>query len=72
MYRKQQYSIETPENLKNLFGGQLDEENRWIEMSKMILWEEYEEEYAKRHWYRLARSYKRCNTRGSTNQANLE
>jgi hypothetical protein len=25
-----------------------------------------------RHWYRLARSYKRCNTRGSTNQANLE
>lgn len=39
MYRKQQYSIETPENLKNLFGGQLDEENRWIEMSKMILWE---------------------------------
>jgi len=22
-----------------------------------------------RHWYRLARSYKRCNTRGSTNQA---
>ena len=47
MYRKQQYSIETPENLKNLFGGQLDEENRWIEMSKMIPWEEYEEEYAK-------------------------
>jgi hypothetical protein len=28
MYRKQKYSIETPENLKNLFGGQLDEENR--------------------------------------------
>jgi hypothetical protein len=28
--------VETPENLKNLFGGQLDEENRWIEMSKMI------------------------------------
>jgi len=25
-----------------------------------------------RHWYRLARSYKRCNTRGSRNQANLE
>jgi len=24
------------------------------------------------HWYRLARSYKRCNTGGSTNQANLE
>ncbi len=24
------------------------------------------------HWYRLARSYKRCNTRGSRNQANLE
>jgi hypothetical protein len=25
-----------------------------------------------RHWYRLARSYKRCNTGGSRNQANLE
>jgi hypothetical protein len=24
------------------------------------------------HWYRLARSYKRCNTGGSRNQANLE
>ena len=24
------------------------------------------------HWYRLAISYKRCNTRGSTNHANLE
>jgi hypothetical protein len=24
------------------------------------------------HWYRLAISYKRCNTRGSRNQANLE
>lgn len=47
MYRKQQYSIETLENFKNLFGGQLDEENRWVEMSKMIPWEEYEEEYAK-------------------------
>jgi len=28
--------------------------------------------FSLRHWYRLARSYKRCNTRGSTNQANLE
>jgi hypothetical protein len=37
MYRKQQYSIETPENLKNLFGRQLEEENRWIEMSGSVL-----------------------------------
>jgi hypothetical protein len=29
-------------------------------------------EASQRHWYRLARSYKRCNTRGSRNQANLE
>jgi predicted nucleic acid-binding protein len=27
---------------------------------------------ADRHWYRLARSYKRCNTGCSRNQANLE
>lgn len=47
MYRKQQYPTEIPENFKNLFDGEFDEENRWIEMSKMIPWEEYEEEYAK-------------------------
>ena len=47
MYRKRQCSIETPENFKNLFDGQLDAENRWVKMSKMIPWEEYEEEYAK-------------------------
>jgi hypothetical protein len=47
MYRKQQYSIETAENFKNLFDGQLDEENRWVKMSKMIPWEELEGDYAK-------------------------
>ncbi len=47
MYHKKQCEIETPENFKNLFGGQLDEENRWVQMSKMIPWEEFEEEYAK-------------------------
>ena len=40
MYRKQEYKVETPENFKNLFDGQLDEENRWVKMSKMIPWEE--------------------------------
>ena len=39
--------METPENFKNLFDGQLDEENRWVKMSKMIPWEKFEEEYAK-------------------------
>ena len=47
MYRKEKSSIETPENFKNLFDGQLDEENRWVKMSKMILWEEWEGDYAK-------------------------
>ena len=47
MYRKQEYKVETPENFKNLFDGQLDEENRWVKMSKMIPWEKFEEEYAK-------------------------
>jgi hypothetical protein len=42
--------------------------------SEQIELDEYEriEHIVIRHWYRLARSYKRCNTRGSTNQANLE
>ena len=47
MYRKQECKIGTPENFKNLFDGQLDEENRWIKMSEMISWEKFEEEYAK-------------------------
>jgi hypothetical protein len=47
MYRKRQCSIETPENFKNLFDGQLDAENRWVKMSKMIPWEEYEGDYSK-------------------------
>ena len=47
MYRKQECKIGTPENFKNLFDGQLDEENRWVKMSKMIPWEKFEEEYAK-------------------------
>lgn len=47
MYRKEQYTEKTLENFKNLFEGKLDEENRWIKMSKMIPWEEFEGEYAK-------------------------
>ena len=47
MYGRQQYETKTPENFKNPFDGQLDAENRWVKMSKMIPWEEYEEEYAK-------------------------
>jgi hypothetical protein len=47
MYRKEQYTEKTLENFKNLFEGKLDEENRWIKMSKMIPWEEVEGEYAK-------------------------
>jgi hypothetical protein len=38
MYRKEQYTEKTLENFKNLFEGKLDEENRWIKMSKMIPW----------------------------------
>jgi hypothetical protein len=47
MYGRKQYETKTPENFKNPFDGQLDAENRWVKMSKMIPWEEYEEEYAK-------------------------
>ena len=47
MYGRQQYETKTPENFKNPFDGQLDAENRWVKMSKMIPWEEYEGDYAK-------------------------
>jgi hypothetical protein len=48
MYRKRQCSIETPENFKNLFDGQLDAENRWVKMSKMIPWEEYAKNFTEK------------------------
>jgi NAD-dependent DNA ligase len=52
-------------------GGVIDKVN--LSLDYLIVGSDTNKSWAhQRHWYRLARSYKRCNTRGSTNQANLE
>ena len=46
MYRKLQNINRPAEDFKLPFEGQLSAENRWVIMSKLIPWSEYEEEYA--------------------------
>lgn len=46
MYRKQEQSPKTTENFELPFEGQLSENNRWVIMSQLIPWSEFEEEYA--------------------------
>ena len=47
MYRKRQNTGVPAEEFKLPFEGQLSADNRWVIMSKLILWSEYESEYAK-------------------------
>lgn len=46
MYRKIQTGDSREEDFEFLLSGQLSEENRWVIMSKLIPWSEYESEYA--------------------------
>ena len=52
MYRKIQNGGHQEEDFAFLLEGQLSEENRWVIMSKLIPWSEYESEYAE-HFSRL-------------------
>jgi transposase, IS5 family len=47
MYRQAEINITTPENFTLPFEGKLAEDNRWVIMSKLIPWNEFETEYAK-------------------------
>jgi transposase, IS5 family len=47
MYRQVETNIITAENLELKFEGKLERDNRWVVMSELIPWSEFEEEYAK-------------------------
>ena len=47
MYRKKERVPITPENFELLPGTKLSSENRWVIMSELIPWDDFEEEYAK-------------------------
>ena len=47
MYRQQKELPLEPSSLKLPFGGKLSCENRWVIMSNIIPWSEFEDEYAK-------------------------
>ena len=47
MYPKKESKKSTVENFKIPSEWKPKEENRWVIMSKIIPWEEFEEEYAK-------------------------
>ena len=46
MYRKSQNTDEAPADFQLPFEGQLSDENRWVILSKLIPWYEFESEYA--------------------------
>lgn len=46
MYRKQGQTSIPPENFELPFEGKLREDNRWVIMSSLIPWVEFEEEYS--------------------------
>lgn len=47
MYRQVETKIATVENLELKFEGKLAKDNRWVIMSELIPWQEFEKEYAK-------------------------
>jgi hypothetical protein len=46
MYRTEDKTQRELESFYLPFGGKLDSKNRWIQLSRLIPWEEFEEEYA--------------------------
>lgn len=46
MYRKEPPNPREPEKFDLRFEGQLSPNNRWVQMSELIPWSEFEDEYA--------------------------
>jgi hypothetical protein len=46
MYRKTNQPELTPENFELPFSGRLSPDNRWVIMTELIPWSEFESEYA--------------------------
>ena len=47
MYRISTATPSEPESFELPFGGKLSDENRWVIMTNLIPWEQFEEEYAR-------------------------
>ncbi len=47
MYRKVKLAPGSPSEFEVPFGGKLSVDNRWVKMASLILWNEFEAEYAK-------------------------
>jgi hypothetical protein len=47
MYRKVELAPKPPSEFELPFGGSLSPDNRWVKMTELILWSEFEAEYAK-------------------------
>ena len=47
MYRQIETKVVTATNPELKFEGKLEKDNRWVIMSELIPWQEFEEEYAK-------------------------
>ena len=47
MYRQNETNFVTKESSELKFEGKLEKDNRWVLMSEIIPWSEFEEEYAK-------------------------
>ena len=47
MYQKKDQQQQTPERFNLPFGGHLNPQNRWVLLSSLIPWEEFELQYAK-------------------------
>ena len=46
MYKNTNQAQEKAENFKLPFGGRLSQENRWVKLTKLVPWSDFEAEYA--------------------------
>jgi transposase, IS5 family len=46
MYKKTELASSLPSEFEMPFGGKLSSDNRWVKMSELIPWSEFESEYA--------------------------
>jgi hypothetical protein len=46
VYKKAELAPSPPSEFELPFGGKLSADNRWVRMAQIILWSEFESEYA--------------------------
>ena len=60
MYRKSNQSSISPENFELLFSGKLSPDNRWVIMTELIPWSDFEAEYAEKFSEKMGAPAKPC------------